>query len=89
MGTLLLMAAWFAVLTGLIEGVGLLLFQRVNAARWGPMLHVSEPIVWISVVVDLILFSIIAIAIAGVSRFVPRLRPIRIAAFLLSSAAAY
>lgn len=89
MGTLLLMAAWFAVLTGLIEGVGLLLFQRVNAARWGPMLHVSEQIVWISVVVDLILFSVLAIAIAVVSRFVPRMRPIRIAAFLLSSAAAY
>jgi arylsulfatase A-like enzyme len=89
MGTLLLMAAWFAVLTGLFEGVGLLFFQRVNAARWGPMLHVSEPIVWISVVVDLILFSALAIAIAVVSRVVPRLRAIRIAAFMLSSAAAY
>ena len=89
MGTLLLIAAWFAVLTGLFEGLGLLFFQRVNAARWGPMLHVSEPIVWISVVVDLILFSVLAIAIAVVSRFVPRLRPIHIAVFLLSSAAAY
>ncbi|MBZ5704023.1 MAG: sulfatase [Acidobacteriia bacterium] len=88
-GTLLLIAAWFAVSTGLIEGAGLLLFQRVNAARWGPMLHVSEPIIWISVVVDLILFSVLAIAIAVVSRIVPRLPPVRVAVFLLSSAAAY
>ncbi|HVO80644.1 MAG TPA: sulfatase [Terriglobales bacterium] len=89
LGTLLLMAVWFGIVTGLVEGAGLLLFQRINWASWGPMLHVAEPILWISVVVDLILFSGLVIAIAAVARLLPRIASIRLAAFLLSSAAVY
>ena len=29
---------------GFVEGLGLLLFQRINWARWGPMMHVSSEI---------------------------------------------
>ena len=41
---------------GLVEGVGLMIFQRINWARWGPMMHVSWEIIWISPIVDAILF---------------------------------
>ncbi|MBZ5599306.1 MAG: sulfatase [Acidobacteriia bacterium] len=88
-GSLVVMAAWFGIVAGMVEGTGLLLFQRINWARWGPMLHVSEPIVWISVIVDLILFSGLVIVVGAVSRWIPRVPPVRVAVFLLSAAAAY
>ena len=62
LGSFLLLAIWFAIIAGLVEGVGLLLFQRINWARWGPTLHVSEPIIWISPIVDLILFGVLTLA---------------------------
>ena len=89
MGTLLLIAAWFAILTGLVEGTGLLLFQRINWARWGAMLHVSGPIVWISVVVDLLFFGFLVIVIGAAARLLPRLPAIRTAVFVLSTLAVY
>jgi len=39
--SLLLIAAWFALVTGICEGFGLLVFQRINWANWGNMVHVS------------------------------------------------
>ncbi len=32
---LLSLALWFGIVTGLVEGAGLLLFQRINWAPWG------------------------------------------------------
>lgn len=89
MGMLLLIAAWFAILTGLVEGTGLLLFQRINWARWGAMLHVSGPIIWISVVVDLLFFGFLVIVIGAAARLLPRLPAIRTAVFTLSVLAVY
>lgn len=87
--TLLLIAAWFAIVTGLVEGAGLLLFQRINWASWGAMLHVSLPIVWIAVVVDLLFFWFLAMVIGIAARLLPRLPAIRMLVFLLSAAAVY
>lgn len=86
---LLLMAVWFALLTGLIEGVGLLVFQRINWARWGAMLHVSGPIIWIAAVVDVALFGLIAMVLAGIARGIRRFSAIRVLAFVLSTFMVY
>ena len=89
MGPLVPVAAWFGIVAGLIEGLGLLLFQSINWARWGPMLHVSEQIVWISVIVDLGFFVVLAILIGTVGRLIPRLPALRVTIFVLSTATVY
>jgi arylsulfatase A-like enzyme len=89
LGTLLLIAVWFGVLTGLIEGAGLLLFQRINWARWGAMIHVSGPIVWISVVVDVLFFGFLAGVIGLAARLMPWLRAVKATVFVLAMAAVY
>lgn len=82
-------AAWFGLLAGLVEGPGLLLFQRINWARWGPMVHVSSPIIWISPVVDLIFFLAIAVAVAAVARVFHRIPAFQVTVFLLSFLTVY
>ena len=56
--SLLIVGLGSGILAGLIEGVGLLFFQRLNWARWGPMIHVSGEIVWISPIVCVTLFCL-------------------------------
>jgi len=53
----------FALFAGLFEGLGLLLFQRINWGDWGPMMHVAKPIIWISPLFDIALFWIVAVLI--------------------------
>src|SRR5690242_9712593 len=67
LSTALLIAIWFGTLAGLIEGLGLLLFQRLNWASWGPMLHVSAPILWISPLVDTSLFVALTVLTFGIA----------------------
>ena len=87
--TFLLLAVWFGVVTGLIEGAGLMLFQRLNWASWGPMLHVSWPILWISPICDVIFFVSLALAIGLVARVKPRWPTLSTLIFLLSALAFY
>jgi arylsulfatase A-like enzyme len=82
--SLLLIAAWFGVVTGIIEGAGLLVFQRINWARWGPMTHVSAEILWVSPVVDLILFSCLALATRFISQWWRRMNSLQVLFFLLT-----
>ena len=77
------------VFAGLVEGVGLLFFQRLNWAGWGPMIHVSREIIWISPIVDAILFLSLALICSIVARLVPRLPAIRVLAFLLTFFSVY
>lgn len=88
-GTLLLIAAWFGIVTGLIEGPALLLFQRINWARWGAMIHVSAPIIWIAPLVDAAFFLLVACLVALLARFIRRFSPIRVVAGLLACLATY
>jgi arylsulfatase A-like enzyme len=76
-------------MAGLLEGVGLLVFQRVNYARWGPMLHLSSEIIWISPIVDLIFFCLISTVIWLVSRIIPRIPALRVVIFALSFLTVY
>lgn len=79
--------------SGLVEAAGLLLFQRVNWARWGPMIHVAKEIFWISPLVDALFFLLIVFLIALICgiviRFSPRLPPARVIVFLLSFLSVY
>ena len=77
------------IFAGFVEGVGLLIFQRINWARWGPMMHVSSEIIWISPIVDAILFLSLALVCAAVSRFAPRLPAMRVLIFLLTFLSVY
>ena len=87
--TLLLIAVWFGVVTGLVEGAGLMLFQRLNWASWGPMLHVSWPILWISPLSDVLFFLFLAGCVSLIARLIPRLPALPALVFLLSVLSVY
>jgi uncharacterized membrane protein (DUF373 family) len=61
---LLMTAVWSGIVAGLVEGIGLLLFQRINWERWGLVPHVTIKIIWISPTVDVALFLSAALIIA-------------------------
>ena len=84
-----MVAAWLGLVTGLVEGAGLLLFQRINWARWGAVSHVSAEILWISAVVDVAFFSLIALIIALAGRYVRPLPVLRAIVFVLTVLAAH
>src|ERR1700758_758264 len=77
------------VSTGIVEGAGLLIFQRINWERWGPMMHVSSEIIWISPILDEILFLSIALLCGLMSRLVRRLPATRVLIFLLTFLTVY
>lgn len=90
--TILAIAIWFGVFAGVLEGLGLLLFQRLNWASWGPMLHVSLPILWISPLVDVCLFIIIAFVTFGIAQILGRVvgvSPFQSVTFVLTFASVY
>jgi arylsulfatase A-like enzyme len=87
--SLLATAAWFGLVCGFGEGIGLLLFQRINWAEWARVIHVSKEILWISPLVDLWFFLFIGLTIAVVSRISPRIPAVRLLAFLLIWLTAY
>jgi len=82
-GLLLPVGLAWGIATGLVEAAGLLLFQRLNWARWGPMMHVSKEIFWISPVVNAIFFLSLALICSLVARFVPRFPAVRVIVLLL------
>jgi arylsulfatase A-like enzyme len=88
-GSLLILGLGSGIVAGLVEGVGLLFFQRINWERWGPMMHVSSEIVWISPIVDAILFLSLALICIVVFRFAPRLPAVRVLVFLLTFLTVY
>ena len=77
------------MVTGLVEGIGLLLFQRINWAAWGPMIHVAEEILWISPVVDLIVFLLVALLIFAATRLLPKIAGDSVVIFCLAFLTAY
>ena len=88
-GSLLILGLGSGIFVGLVEGVGLMIFQRINWERWGPMMHVSWEIIWISPIVDAIMFLSLAMVCAAVSRFAPRLPAMRVLIFLLTFLGVY
>jgi len=88
-GSVLILGLGSGIVVGFIEGLGLLLFQRINWARWGPMMHVSWEIVWISPFVDAILFLSLALFCIVVSGLTPRIPAMRVLVFLLTFLSMY
>ena len=88
-GSLLIVGLGSGIFAGLVEGAGLLFFQRLNWARWGPMIHVSGEILWISPIVDVILFLSLALIGSAVARFSSRFPAVRVLVFLLTFFSVY
>ena len=88
-GSLLILGLGSGIAVGFLEGVGLMLFQRINWERWGPMMHVSWEIFWISPIVDAILFLSLSLICSVVSRLAPRLPVMRTLVFLLTFLSVY
>jgi arylsulfatase A-like enzyme len=82
-------ALWFGLVAGFVEGIGLLLFQRINWRRWGPMIHVSKEIIWISPVVDVIFFALIASLIVVAARLFRRIPAAQVLVFVLAFLSVY
>lgn len=80
---------WFGIVTGMVEGVGLLVFKHINWQNWGRMVHVSAPILWISPLVDIFIFASVAVACFVLSEFWTRLPAQRLMVFLFVVLAAY
>jgi arylsulfatase A-like enzyme len=80
---------WAGIVIGMVEGAGLLLFQRINWQRWGPMVHVSAPILWISPIVDTSLFVLVALIAWLIARSIGRNVQLRVLVFLLTYLAVY
>jgi arylsulfatase A-like enzyme len=83
------LGVWFGIVTGLVEGVGLLLFKHINWETWGRMMHESRKILWISPLVDLFLFSAIALACFILAQILGQLRALRLMVFLFVGLAVY
>jgi arylsulfatase A-like enzyme len=88
-GSLLILGLGSGIAVGFLEGVGLMLFQRINWERWGPMMHVSWEIFWISPITDAILFLSLSLICCVVSRLAPRLPVMRTLVFLLTFLSVY
>jgi arylsulfatase A-like enzyme len=80
---MILICIWLGVFAGIVEGLGLLLFQRLNWERWGPMVHVSVPIIWIAPIVDSAFFLLVSLFIWLLSRANRRIPTQQLVATLL------
>ena len=83
---ILLIGAWFGLVTGLVEGTGLLLLQKLGWQSWeAAKLAVTVEIVWISAVFDLVVFAAIGVILAGIALVFPRRANVRPAVFLFTT----
>ncbi len=87
--SILMLAAWFGLVAGLVEGVGLLLFQRINWANWGRATHVSVEIIWISAMWDFLLFVLAGMGVVLLARLLPKLPALRFSVFLFGALTFY
>lgn len=78
-----LMAVWFGLVTGLVEGAGFMTLQQLGWLNWNRMnVPVALEIVWVAPFLDVLLFGGIGVALAAVARLLPRV-PLRRYAFPL------
>jgi arylsulfatase A-like enzyme len=89
LSTSLMMALWFGIVAGLVEGAGLICFQKINWAQWGHLMHVSWEILWISPVVDVAFFVLLAILLTVVGLLLPKVPLAGSLVFLFSFLALY
>jgi arylsulfatase A-like enzyme len=86
---LLVIGVWYGIAAGITEGALLLLFERLNWAEWARMMHVSVDILWVSPVVDLLLFTTIAAVVWCLSRLFRAMPARLVLGFVLTGLAVY
>ena len=74
---IIVLALWFGLVAGLVEGVVLRVSRPPGWVTWSP-----NEILWISPLVEALLFGVAALALVGVARLSPSLPVLRIAVFL-------
>ncbi|HEV2987837.1 MAG TPA: sulfatase-like hydrolase/transferase [Candidatus Angelobacter sp.] len=67
--SILLVATWFGLITAISEGMFVLVFYKLGWLSWRVLRAVSPEIFWIIPVVDLLLFSALALVLLGVQFF--------------------
>jgi len=67
-----LLAAWFGLICGVIEGIGLLAFQELGWQHSKLYIQVTSQIVWLSAIYDFVLFIGIAAMLVLLRRFLGR-----------------
>jgi arylsulfatase A-like enzyme len=78
-----LVAVWLAILTGLVEGVCLYVFQEMRLLTQNmSLVSVSVKIIWISILFDITLFALVGLALAAGNRIVGKLPWMRITVFV-------
>ena len=78
----LILATWFGLVTGLLEGTGLLVAQKLRWLDWETLQRgVALEIVWIAPLVDLVLFGLVGAILILVARIFSRLEITRISVF--------
>src|SRR5438552_4939251 len=87
--SILMLGAWFGLVAGLVEGAGLLLFQRINWENWGRTTHVSVEIIWISAMWDFLLFVLVGLGVVLFARLSPKLPALRFSVFLFGALTFY
>jgi arylsulfatase A-like enzyme len=76
----LVLAVWFGLMTGLLEGAGLLAAQKLGWLEWETLQRgVAPDIVWIACVVDVLLFGTIGLILVAMHRVFPRLSMLHVA----------
>ncbi len=81
----LLMAAWYGMVTGLVEGAGLFLFQHLGWLNWFmSQMGVWWDILWISALFDLVVFLAVGIGLSLAVVLLPQRLAIRFCVFSLS-----
>jgi arylsulfatase A-like enzyme len=88
-GTVFMIGIWFGLIAGVLEGVGLLFFQKLDWLAWGEIVHVSFPILWISPLVDWVLFLVVALALTLAFMLWPRFPAFRVAVLVLTALTLY
>lgn len=87
--SLLVLVVWFALVMGTIEGFLLLLFQRINWANWGRLVHVLPSIIWVSPIVDGLILGAIALVLIMIERARAKFSVTRTAFFLFTMFTVY
>lgn len=84
---ILLMAASMGLLTGLVEGAGMLAMQNLGWLNWNmAQVSVSAEIIWISAVAGLLLFLVVGVLLAMIAKLLPDSLAMRFAAGTLTLA---
>jgi arylsulfatase A-like enzyme len=81
----LILATWFGLVTGLLEGTGLLVAQKLRWLDWETLQRgVALEIVWIAPLVDLVLFGGVGVILVLAARILTRLEITRISVFVFA-----